>query len=127
MKNSIDWTQYPNFSADEFRCKETGALKVDEEFLARLQALRDDFGKPMIITSGYRAPEHSIERKKPQPGRHTHGDAVDIALRGSEAFDLIATAIRLGFTGIGVSQKDGLARFIHLDTRPHAQRAVWSY
>ena len=90
-----------------------------------LHALRAEYGKPMRITSGYRSPRHSIERKKPQPGTHAHGIACDIACDGPEAFVLIKMAIRSGFTGIGVSQKAGGARFVHLDIAK--RESVWSY
>lgn len=123
--SKIDWSQYPNFSESEFRCKETGEIDMDEDFLARLQSLRTEFGKPMVITSGYRSPRHSIERKKTAPGTHSTGKACDIAVGGAAAHELISIALRLGFNGIGVSQKGTGSRFIHLDTMP--RRAVWSY
>lgn len=121
----IDWSQYPNFTEAEFRCKETGEINMCEDFLARLQTLRDEFGKPMRITSGYRSPRHSVERKKEKPGPHSTGKAADIAVQGADAHTLVALAMRLGFNGIGVSQKAGGARFIHIDTLP--RRAMWSY
>ena len=121
----IDWSQYPNFKESEFVCKETGEINMDEDFLARLQILREEFGKPMAITSGYRSPRHSIEAKKLSPGPHAHGKACDIAVGGEAAYELISIALRLGFTGIGVSQKSPNNRFIHLDTMPRS--AVWSY
>ncbi|MGD8174784.1 YcbK family protein [Marinimicrobium sp. ARAG 43.8] len=123
----IDWSQYPDFTPDEFRCKETGELNVDDDFLIRLQALRTEYGQPMIITSGYRSPQHSIEAEKSTPGQHANGIAVDVRTQGNNAWDLVALAVQHGFYGIGVSQKNGKPRFIHLDTRPHAQRAIWSY
>lgn len=123
--SKIDWSQYPNFSESEFRCKETGEINMDEDFLARLQSLRTEFGKPMAITSGYRSPRHSIERKKSAPGPHAHGKACDISVGSAAAYELISIALRMGFTGIGVSQKGTASRFIHLDTMP--RRAVWSY
>ena len=121
----IDWSKYPNFTEAEFRCKETGEINMDEDFLARLQTLRTEFGKPMVITSGYRSPRHSIERRKAAPGPHTTGKACDVALGGAAAYELISIALRLGFTGIGVSQKAGGPRFIHLDTM--TRTAFWSY
>lgn len=121
----IDWSKYPNFTEAEFRCKETGEINMDEDFIARLQTLRTEFGKPMVITSGYRSPRHSIERRKDEPGPHSTGKACDVALGGSAAYELISIALRLGFTGIGVSQKAGGARFIHLDLMPRT--AFWSY
>ncbi len=121
----MNWKNYPNFSPDELRCKETGELAMDEDFMDRLQALRTEFGKPMTITSGFRSAKHSAERRKAKPGAHAQGKAVDIALMGEDAYELVNLAVRFGFTGIGVSQKAGGARYIHLDTAP--RRAIWSY
>jgi zinc D-Ala-D-Ala carboxypeptidase len=122
----IDWTQYPNFSEHEFVCKQTGTINMQPEFMAKLQALRTDFGKPMRITSGFRSHRHDLERKKDAPGTHAQGIACDIGIGpGAEVHRLVELAIYHGFTGIGISQKNGLPRFVHLDT---AQRhAIWSY
>jgi zinc D-Ala-D-Ala carboxypeptidase len=119
-----DWSKYPNFSEAEFRCQETGEIDMDEVFLQRLQELRNAFAKPMTVTSGYRSPKHSIEAKKPLPGAHAQGKAVDIRVSGEDAYQLVGLAMSLGFTGIGVQQK-GASRFIHLDIMP--RKAIWSY
>ena len=121
----MDWSKYPNFSKSEFDCKETGENRMNAEFMDKLQALRIRYGKPMIITSGYRSPRHSIEAKKQQPGTHAQGIACDVAVHGADAYELIELAMNLGFTGIGVSQKSGGPRFVHLDIAPRT--AVWSY
>lgn len=125
MKKVSDWSKFPNFAKAEFDCKETGENEIKEMFLRMLQALRTAYGKPMRITSGYRSPKHSIEVKKAQPGTHAQGIACDIACTGSEAYELIALAVQIGFTGIGVSQKSNGARFVHLDIAE--RQAVWSY
>src|SRR5690554_2727844 len=126
----MNWQDYPNFSADEFRCKHTGKLCMDKGFMGRLQALRTDYGKPMIISSGYRDATHPIEVVKERPGAHSAGHACDVAVRGGDALNLVALAVKHGFTGIGVKQK-GDSRFIHLDDLPHSFNRprpwVWSY
>ena len=126
----MNWQNYPNFSAVEFRCKHTGSLRMDEGFMARLQALRTDYGKPMTISSGYRDKTHPIEAAKSEPGAHSTGHACDVVVSGGDALKLIALAVKHGFTGIGVKQK-GSSRFIHLDDLPHDSRrprpTVWSY
>ena len=122
---SRDWKKYPNFARNEFACHETGEMEMQPEFMERLQRLRTAYGKPMVITSGYRSPRHSIEAAKAVPGAHAQGIACDIACTGSDAYDLIALAMGMGFTGIGISQHDGQPRYVHLDTKP--RRAIWSY
>lgn len=126
----MNWQNYPNFSEAEFRCKHTGKLAMDEAFMARLQALRTDYGKPMAISSGYRHETHPIEAAKDEPGAHSTGHACDVLIRGGDALKLIALAVKHGFTGIGVKQK-AKSRFIHLDDLPHSFKrprpTVWSY
>lgn len=127
--NNKDWP-WPNFTPDEMRCKETGELNILPSFMDRLQALRNAYGKPMPVSSGYRSKLHSMERQKRTAGTHAMGCAVDIAVSGSDALLLIELALQHGFTGIGVQQR-GEGRFIHLDDAPNAPHRlrphIWSY
>lgn len=128
----MDWSQYPNFSANEFRCKHTGHVEMDPEFMARLQKLRTEWGLPMVITSGYRHKKHPIEARKRSTGAHTTGKAVDIAISGGMAVLFLQLALNHGFSGIGIQQKGG-GRFIHLDTaftsdlNGTPRPSIWSY
>lgn len=124
----IDWGKYPNFKADEFKCSHCGAEGIKEEVVAKLQTLRNEYGKPMRITSGYRCPKHPAEILKTTPGAHALGLASDIGVEGAEAHRILALAFKHGFTGIGVQQK-GAGRFIHVDIRSGQlpTPAVWSY
>lgn len=132
----INWSQYPNFSEDEFKCSATGKCEMNTDFLECLQILRNVYGKSMTITSGYRDPlEHLNEMHKRRPGSHAHGVAADVAVSYNDAYDLLACAIELNyFTGIGISQKgDPATRFIHLDTATSnmlggaLRPTIWSY
>jgi zinc D-Ala-D-Ala carboxypeptidase len=124
----IDWNKYPNFKAKEFQCSHCGADGIKEAVLVKLQAMRNDYGKPMRITSGYRCPQHPVEAKKTAPGAHALGLAADIGVEGAEAHRILNLAFMHGFTGIGVQQK-GTGRFIHVDVRNGELPgpAVWSY
>ena len=125
--STIDWSKYPNFTKEEFDCKETGENLMQAGFMDKLQELRTLYGKPIIITSGYRSPKHSIEARKQQPGMHSTGLACDIGCNGQDAYAILKLATALGFTGIGISQKAGLPRFIHLDLRPIKDSRVFGY
>ena len=95
--------------------------------MEKIQQLRDKYGKPMTITSGYRDVTHPIEAQKEKAGIHTMGLAADVACNGQEAYHLLKLAFDMGFTGIGIAQK-GHSRFIHLDIYTKPPRAnVWSY
>jgi uncharacterized protein YcbK (DUF882 family) len=123
----MDWGRYPNFKESEFACKHCGKTQMEPDFMHRLQSLRNRYGKPMTITSGYRCPDHPIEKAKTSPGPHSTGQAADIAVSGADAHRLLSISLELNFTGIGVQQK-GDKRFIHLDTLTSNQRpTIWSY
>ena len=120
---TLDWSRWPNFSERELKCSHTGACEMVPEFMDRLQALRDALGVPLKINSAYRDPTHPAEARKPQPGIHSMGRAVDIKADGNLAYRILATAPALGFTGIGVD-----ATFIHLDDWDGGPRPnVWTY
>ena len=108
----IDW-RWLNFTPDELRCKETGELNMQPDFMDR----------PITLTSAYRSLRHSIERAKAQPGTHAMGRAVDILADGGLQFRIIALAPGLGFTGIGIAKT-----FVHLDDWDGGPRPnVWLY
>ena len=126
----MNWSNYPSFTVGEFRCKHTGQIRMNAGFMDRLQALRTEYGKAMVISSGYRDPAHPIEARKSEPGAHSTGHACDVLVRGGDALRLIGLALKHGFTGIGVKQSGG-SRFIHLDDLQHEPNRprpwVWSY
>ena len=117
------------FSEAELKCKcGCGEAKTDLDFLSLLDLLREEFGKPVILSSAYRCPEYNAKVSSTGAnGPHTTGKAVDILARGTDAYTIMKIATKLGFTGIGVSQR-GVSRFIHLDTLVNDMRPwVWSY
>ena len=103
---------------------------MSDTFMERLTSLRVDFDQPMVVTSAYRCPNHPIEARKASPGAHASGHAVDIGVRGKDAYKLLNLAFSHGFTGIGVNQM-GDSRFIHLDDLTEEdgkyRSTVWSY
>ena len=55
---------WKNFKLEEFSCKHCGKNEINHKLIDKLQLLRDDLGFPLVISSGYRCPEHPIEAKK---------------------------------------------------------------
>lgn len=101
--------------------------KMDPKLLGMLDALRKEYGFPIIINSSYRSPEHPIEAKKEKPGEHTYGAAVDIKCVGGEAtLRLVKAALKVGFTRIGVSRE---SNFVHVGIGyPGAPKmTMWTY
>jgi zinc D-Ala-D-Ala carboxypeptidase len=121
---------YKYFSIDELKCQHCGEHNMDESFMVKIEALRQDLGFPFVVTSAYRCKDHIIERKKKTPGAHSTGHALDIAVSGDQAYRLLREALNVGMTGIGINQK-GPNRFIHLDDIEWAENRprpwVWSY
>jgi zinc D-Ala-D-Ala carboxypeptidase len=123
------------FSREELSCHcdtcNGSWYKMDDAFMRKLVSLREQLGFALPITSAYRCPQYNNKISSTGLfGPHTTGKAVDVGVRGIEAFKLIKAAQEMGFTGIGVNQK-GNGRFIHLDILTdieHFPRPnVWSY
>ena len=104
-----------NFSVDEFRCRGTGQLKIDSRLAQGLQQMRDMIGKPIRITSGYRAPEYNATLSGAAPNsRHTTGEAADIVVDGMSPQQVAQYAEKVfGDGGIGV-----YSGHVHVDVGP---------
>ena len=72
--------RWPNFSPAEIACRGTGKLLINEPALDKLQALRDRLGKPLIVRSAYRSPEHNRAVGGATRSKHLDGAALDIAM-----------------------------------------------
>jgi zinc D-Ala-D-Ala carboxypeptidase len=110
-----EW-RWPNFSPREMACKGTGRLMLDPVAMDRLQALRNRLGRPLLITSAYRSPEHNARL----PGAalnslHMRGIAFDVRMENHDPHEFVKAARAVGFTGIGTYPRSG---FIHVDTGP---------
>lgn len=126
--------QWPHISPTEWACKTDGSMLVVPEFMATVEKLRAMYGKPMKFGSCYRSPQHNeeVSATRSTDGAHTLGVAIDVEVAGEDALNLIALALGLGFTGIGVQQKGPIeSRFVHLDMAPPRDNAprpwLWTY
>ncbi len=123
----MDW-QY--FSEDELQCRcGCGKADMDPNFMKKLIALREYLDFPLLITSAYRCPQHNMKVSKTGAnGPHTTGRAIDIAVFGEQAFNLLRYAPCFDFNGIGINQKNQLQqRFIHIDdlNKEHGVQRPW--
>lgn len=123
---------YRFFSREELQCKcGCGGIPQDD-FIRKLDTLRQTCGFPLPVTSGYRCPDYNAKVSGTgKTGPHTTGRAVDIAVNRAEAYQLVGHAMfSANMSGIGLQQK-GSARFVHLDDLPNAEGqprpTVWSY
>ena len=93
--------RWPNFSAAEIACRGTGAIKINTEAMDKLQALRDRLGKPLIIRSAYRSPEHNQAVGGAPASKHMQGTAFDIAMANHDPVAFAEAARAVGFLGFG--------------------------
>lgn len=100
----------PHFSSREFACHHCGVVKIAPTLVARLEILRAQIGKPLVIVSGYRCPVHNRAVGGAPASKHLLGQAAD--LRPNVVTLLQAQAA--GFRGIGHR-----GRWVtHVDVRP---------
>ena len=108
------------FTENEFACQCCGVARMDREFLAALDALRAALGAPILITSGYRCPDHNdAVSSTGRAGPHTTGKAADLYVARHRWRDLAELAY-INFNGVGVN----VPKFIHVDS---LGRRTWSY
>ena len=71
-----------HFKVREFRCKDgSEIIFVDDYMVQILEMLRKKIEKPIIITSGYRTPEHNKKVGGAKYSYHMRGMAVDIKVK----------------------------------------------
>ncbi|SDL23304.1 YcbK family protein [Natronincola ferrireducens] len=102
-----------NFQLWEFQCRGgTQLVKLDHRLLEKLQQLRDQVGRPVNLTSGYRTLAHNQKVGGSPNSQHMLGRAADIQVPGYSPEAIGKIAEELGFTGIGV-----YPTFTHVDVR----------
>lgn len=112
MLNNITISE--NFKLYEFASPDTQEVKIDNRVVRKIQNIREHFGKPVIITSGYRTIEHNKKVRGVPNSYHTKGMAIDWYIQGIPIGELAKVAEQYGFTGIGQYR---VKHFIHTDIR----------
>ena len=107
--------RWKNFSPAEIACRGTGQLKLVPEAMDKLQALRDRLGKPLIIRSAYRSPEHNRAVGGAKASKHMDGTAFDIAMSNHDPVAFETAAREAGFLGFGYYPRSA---FMHIDLGP---------
>ena len=137
--SATHWTKFPagewrwrNFTPREMADRDTGYLVIVPHFMAWLQGVREIYARPMVISSGYRAPLRQFELTGRRQGAHVDGMAVDVLVSGEDAELLERIAIQRGVLGRGVMQVGAHhKRYLHLDLWTKAPKgtrpALWSY
>ncbi len=118
----------PDFKVRELRCRDgSDTVMVDETLTVVLQCIREHFGKPVTITSGYRTAAHNAAVGGAKSSQHLLGRAADIRVQGVSVEDVAAYAESLmpDWGGVGrYPVKAGRTTgWVHVDTR--AEKARW--
>ena len=114
-------SDFKYFKIEDFDCKETGENAISVDFIHSLDQLREDCNFPFIITSGYRSKEHSVEKRKQNPGTHAQGIAADIKVSGgAQRLAIVKHASAMGMS-VGVAKT-----FVHVDIRK-TPAMCWCY
>ena len=117
-----------SFRVREFACRDgSDPLFVDSALVQLLQSIRDHFGAPVVITSGYRTAAHNKAVGGSKSSQHLLGRAADIQVTDTsvEAVAAYAESLIPGWGGVGrYPVKAGRAKgWVHVDTR--AEKARW--
>lgn len=120
FKKGVSIQLSANFRSVEFDCHGVGCCNetlVDMQLVEYLQKIRDHFGKPIIISSGYRCERHNRSVGGATASKHKAGMAADIMIAGVSPSEVAKYAESIGVKGIGLYEtaKDGY--FVHIDTR----------
>lgn len=110
-----------HFKVREFACSDgTDAIFVSGALVAVLENIRNHYGVPVTVNSGYRTEAHNKKVGGAAYSQHKYGTAADIAVKGVAPAKVAAYAEKLLPTsgGIGV-----YGTFVHIDVR--AVKARW--
>ena len=109
-----------NFNSSEFDCHGSGCCSstlVDDKLVTYLQQIREHFGKPVNISSGYRCAIHNKNIGGATNSRHSKGQAADIYISGVAPAEIAKYAESIGILGIGLYETNSDGFFVHVDTR----------
>ena len=117
----------PGFKVREFRCRDgSDAIIIDQTLVVLLQAIREHFGRAVVITSGYRTAAHNAKVGGSKSSQHLLGKAADIQVADTtvEAVAAYAESLMPGWGGVGrYPVKAGRTKgWVHVDTRPNKSR-----
>jgi len=122
------------FTLNEFKCK-CGKCQIPEgvpsdQLIDILTDIREHFGCPVIINSGYRCPSHNARIGGAKKSQHTIGSAADIVVKGIKTKIVYDYVIRkYGKEPLGIAVKwnstNPFGGFVHIDTRGYIARWVY--
>lgn len=120
LREDANWLISDHFRLKEFRCKDgSDPVFVDRGLLSILETVRSRFGKPVLITSGYRTPSYNRKIGGAKFSQHMYGRAADIVVDGVNpevVYNFLCEAFPKS-CGFGL-----YASFVHVDCRKTKSR-----
>ena len=111
-----------NFKVREFACQDgSDPVFVAPELVGVLQEIRNHFGKPVNINSGFRTATHNKNVGGVAQSQHCYGTAADIHIVGVSPKTIAA------FVETIMPKKGGIgiySTFVHVDVRE--QKSRWN-
>lgn len=109
-----------NFRVREFACKcsRCSELLIDDALVDWLQNIRDHFGAPVRVNSGYRCEPHNAEVGGSASSHHMRGMAADIRVEGVTPEEVARYAESAGIQRIGLYDS-----FVHIGSA--ATKRFW--
>ena len=129
MKREL-WKEFKYFVPEEFNSPDhnRSGLLMDYNFVKLLDQVRQKFGKPIKINSGYRTREHNqhlidIGMRASPNSSHMKGIAADIRCTNSvDRGALLGLFRKAGVKRFGIDEN-----FIHVDIDRTKRNATWLY
>lgn len=107
--------RWPNFSPQEIASRGDGKCAFNFEAMDKLQKLRTILGRPLILNSAYRSPQHNRNVGGATRSQHLEAKAFDVRQDNQDPHLFLAASKEAGFTGFGTYPK---SNFIHSDIGP---------
>lgn len=124
----------PYFKLDEFKCK-CGKCSIppnvpNDELIDVLCEIREHYGQPVRINSGYRCKDHNSKIGGAANSQHTVGSAADFTVDGIKTIDVYNFVIeKYDSKPYGIARrlsKDEYKGFVHIDTTKSRRRWVYN-
>ena len=110
-----------HFNSKEFECPcskcDNDTQVISENLIKKLELVRNDYGKPINVSSGYRCPAHNVEVGGAVDSAHVKGLAADLipSLITLDDLDSLYESCYSIFDNIGDGRR---LKFVHVDDRP---------
>ena len=108
-----------HFKAKEFACKDgTDNILIDSQLIETLEKIRNHFGTPITINSGFRTVKHNRNVGGAKASYHCKGMAADIVVKDHSSKEVAEYAD-------SILDKGGVIRytnFVHIDVRESKYR-----